>query len=194
MAQRSIDAGARLRTEVVAARLSPKVKYGLDLLARLHRRSIAQTVEWAVYRVVMEQDQPDAPSGAGIGKLLEELWSPSPSERLELLASKRPDLMTYEDELLWRKIRRARAFWHLPSPPPDLPEQDFSVLPGATLLHDVTDAAWDDLGHSITEETPGSRGPRQRRRGKEKSADQAQSSEIEEAVAWLRNEDPASKK
>lgn len=192
MTPRTIETGGRMRTEVVTARVSPKVKYGLDLLARKHRRSVAQTVEWAIWGAVM--GQAGELYGEGVARLIEELWSPSASERLWLLATKHPDYMTYEDELLWRKIRRTGQFWHLPSPPPDLPEQDFSQLPGATLLHDVTDAAWDDLGHSITEETPGSRRPRQRRRDKEISADQAQSLEIEEAAAWLRNENPASKK
>ncbi len=163
MTKQKLAAGARLRTEIVTARLNPKIKYGLDLLARLHRRSIAQTVEWAIWLVIAGKNQPVANSLADIDVLLQALWSPSPSERLQRLAEQRPDLMTYEDELLWRAICRQPAYWQVPGASAAAPGQNFSLVAGAQLLPDKVDAQWAVLQNVILA-TPGSRGPRTRQR------------------------------
>jgi hypothetical protein len=96
------------RTEVFAMRLDPKLKYLGEIAARKQRRSLANFVEWAI-----EQALSTVPLNAPgesvyptvtVASKAEELWSPNEATRLVNLATRYPDLLTYEERLIWDVI------------------------------------------------------------------------------------------
>jgi hypothetical protein len=97
------------RTEVFALRLDPKLKYLAEIAARKQRRSLANYVEWAIERtfdtVVLSGDE-----GNTVSEASSRLWALDESDRLVKLAKNFPDLMTYEEQLIWRAICEYSVF------------------------------------------------------------------------------------
>jgi hypothetical protein len=87
--------GESRKTESLTVRLSPRVKFGLELLARKQHRTLAGVVEWAIDMGMSDPDNgiPD----------LDELWSPLAGERLKNLKDAHPNLLSYEEELLFAR-------------------------------------------------------------------------------------------
>lgn len=97
------------RTEVFAMRLDPKLKYLAEIAARKQRRSLANFIEWAVEQAlskVMLVETGDF-NGQYDQSVLDEagkLWDLDPSDRFIKLAEIYPDLLTYEEQLIWKAI------------------------------------------------------------------------------------------
>lgn len=104
-----VDLGSRNKSEVITIRINPKLKFGLELMARLHNRSVAQTVEMAIQRVL--EDPFDGIQNLRDVRyerdLIEKLWSPHRGERLLRMVLTHPELLSYEEEVLWHKLTRA---------------------------------------------------------------------------------------
>lgn len=104
-----VDLGSRGKSEVITIRINPKMKFGLELMARLHNRSVAQTVEMAIQRVLSDpfdgvqqlRDVRYVPDIVGA------IWSPHRGERLLNLVLKYPELLSYEEEVVWNKLIRS---------------------------------------------------------------------------------------
>jgi hypothetical protein len=84
------------RVEQLTIRLAPKLKLGLELLARAQGRSLSQAVEWALqvglntYRVNSE--------GLSVAELLETAWEkPAVFDRMEITYLAAPSLLSFED-------------------------------------------------------------------------------------------------
>ncbi len=103
------------RTEVFAMRLDPKLKYLAEIAARKQRRSLANFVEWALDEALANVklvDDPEGKSQAARSVLDEanKLWDLEPSDRLIKLAESYPDLLTYEEQKIWKAIFEIRFF------------------------------------------------------------------------------------
>ena len=88
------------RSITVGVRLDPRVRYLAELAARKQRRSLSSFIEWAVKERLN-----------GMWKLAEEadlLWHPSRAERFARLASRHPELLTYREELAWKRFSEDR--------------------------------------------------------------------------------------
>tara|TARA_R110002073_G_scaffold233374_2_gene394595 strand:+ start:649 stop:1149 length:501 start_codon:yes stop_codon:yes gene_type:complete len=100
--KRKSKSGA-LRTEVFAMRLDPKLKYLAEIAARKQRRSLANFIEWtienALEAVLLNN------SGISVSSESTRLWALSEADRLIKLATYYPDLMTYDEQLIWRVIQ-----------------------------------------------------------------------------------------
>jgi hypothetical protein len=105
--KRKLKIGAP-RTEVFAMRLDPKLKYLAEIAARKQRRSLANFVEWAI-----EQALGDVPLNAlgdtngptiTVSDKASQLWSVDEATRLVTLATLYPDLLNYEEQLIWDVI------------------------------------------------------------------------------------------
>jgi hypothetical protein len=102
------------RTEVFAMRLDPKLKYLAEIAARKQRRSLANFIEWAVEQAlskVMLVETGDF-NGQYDKCVLDEaskLWDLEPSDRLIKLAENYPDLMSYEEQIIWKAIQEITA-------------------------------------------------------------------------------------
>ena len=97
------------KSDVITVRLSPKLKYGLELLSRKQHRPLSSVVTWAVEQLLNDSD-------VGLchprhGETLEGLWHVHPADRLVKLAIRWPELMTYEEELLVEQIKDEKWGW-----------------------------------------------------------------------------------
>lgn len=120
-----VDLGSRNKSEVITIRINPKLKFGLELMARLHNRSVAQTVEMAIQRVL--EDPFDGIQNLRNVRyehdLIDKLWSPHRGERLLRMVLTHPELLSYEEEVLWNKLTRAGV------------TEDYLVRTGHSALH-----------------------------------------------------------
>jgi hypothetical protein len=113
--------GAVSATVSVGIRIDPRIKYGIDLAARIQKRTVTGVVEWAIERalaevnmphsIFIEDEAPDAPTDLAY-HLDDVLWSSNEGVRLVLLASRYPSLLSYEETRIWETIKLSPPFWH----------------------------------------------------------------------------------
>jgi len=102
-----VDISSRGKTEVITLRLNAKVKFGLELAARIEHRSVAQTVEMSIATLL--SGTPCAPfryKGEEISALIDHLWSPHRGQRLLKMVLNAPELLNPDEELLWNRLAR----------------------------------------------------------------------------------------
>jgi hypothetical protein len=90
-------------------RLTPKLKFGLELLARAQNRSLSQAVEWALqvglnsFRVNNEWEK--------VSDLLDRVWEEKTDfDRLYAIYLGAPNLLSFEDRVACEVIERSREF------------------------------------------------------------------------------------
>ena len=96
-------APADQRTEPFTIRLTPKIRYGIDLLARAQKgRSLSQVVEWAIQRGL---NSVRAGPARTLGEVLDTTW-PLKSEwvRLRHLLVNAPDLLDFVEKEICEAI------------------------------------------------------------------------------------------
>ena len=117
-AKGDVDSPSKKRSEVVTVRLDPRLKYLAEIAARKQRRTLSGYIEWAVERsleqVVLYEGTgyggDESESVASIEKTIE-LWDVDESERVVKLALNFPELLTYEEQLIWRLVRDCGYVW-----------------------------------------------------------------------------------
>jgi len=97
------------RTEVFAMRLDPKLKYLAEIAARKQRRSLANFIEWSMEQALsavklVEFEELNGPSNRSVLDEANKLWDLEPSDRLIKLAENYPDLLNYEEQIIWKAI------------------------------------------------------------------------------------------
>ena len=100
------------RTETVTIRLDARLRYLTELASRVQRRTVSSFIEWAVQESLKHVDMCDAdgckkPLAAEAGKL----WDVDEADRFVKLAFHHPDLLTYEEQLVWKSIRETGYLW-----------------------------------------------------------------------------------
>lgn len=121
------------QAETLTVRMSPRTKYGLELIARSQRRTLASVAEWLFVEGMRSQSLTSLQGNPRlVAHVLEELWDPYEADRLVKLALKYPLLLTYEEDLLWKVIKEIRAFWVPKELPAQLTHKEMvDVLEGA---------------------------------------------------------------
>lgn len=122
-------APSRNKTETVSVRLSPKYRYALDLLARMSQQSVGAAVEGLIRDRFGEalkspSFEPLADANAdqlaralkaadktGVSATFALTWDPRESDRFINIATNAPGLLTEDEELIWRLIKEAPAYW-----------------------------------------------------------------------------------
>ena len=106
--------GAAKRSEVVTVRLDPKLKYLAELAARKHRRPLSSFIEWAVEeslsKVVLKESNAGSISVADAERMLN-LWDLDEPDRIVRLAINFPDLLTLEEQMIWKLVRENGSLW-----------------------------------------------------------------------------------
>lgn len=107
------------KTETIGFRLEPKLKFAADLAARKQRRSISSFIEWAVEQAVKsvtlkthpstEHDAPDSVETAH--DAINYVWDVDEADRFVKFAMRYPELLTHEEEVLWKLIQLEKSFW-----------------------------------------------------------------------------------
>lgn len=110
MARRSAS-GTQAKAESITVRLDPKIRYGLELLARKQRRNLSSVVEWALHKAMLDQENGIIEKSEN--GLLYQLWDIEESDRFILMALIRPDLLTFEEEHLFKLIRESAWYEYM---------------------------------------------------------------------------------
>ncbi len=109
MAAKKKGAGGNLnRSQVVTVRLDPKLKFAAELAARKQRRTISSFIEWAVEEAVSKVEVAEK---VNMNKVMNKVWDVEEADRFVKLALNFPELLTYEEEKLWKEIRDYPKFW-----------------------------------------------------------------------------------
>lgn len=115
MAAKKKGAGGSLtRSQVVTVRLDPKLKYGAELASRRQRRTISSFIEWAIEQAI---DKVEISTGVMRDKVctvsdaLPNIWDVDEQDRFVKLALYYPELLSYEEEKLWKLISECDYFW-----------------------------------------------------------------------------------
>lgn len=95
------------RTSVVTAQLDPKLRYAVELAARDQRRTTSSFIEWALDKAVAEVKiaSPDGTKKLPLMRMLDALWDVDEGDRFLLLACHAPQLLNYDEQVLWKTAR-----------------------------------------------------------------------------------------
>jgi hypothetical protein len=116
MAKRK-PAGEQAKGLTLTIRISPKSKFVMELLARKQRRTVSAVIEWLAMQAADEtfsesvEFEEDGVTHTVKRSLSDLLWDVDEVHRLINLAGLAPELMTYDEELIWSTIRNEPCFW-----------------------------------------------------------------------------------
>lgn len=104
------------RTEIVSVRIDPKLKYLAELAARKQRRSLSGYIEWMLERSLeqvslYEGGSDDESVSVADAERLHKLWDVDEADRVIKLALHHPELLTYEEQLIWKLVRENGFIW-----------------------------------------------------------------------------------
>jgi hypothetical protein len=104
------------RSEVVTVRLDPRLKYLAEIAARKQRRTLSGYIEWAVeqsLQSVVLRERNDFTKDLSVADAQQKigLWEVDEAERVARLAQHFPELLSYEEQLIWRLIRDCGLLW-----------------------------------------------------------------------------------
>jgi hypothetical protein len=133
------------RSEVVTVRLDPRLKYLGEIAARKQRRTLSGYIEWAVEQslksVVLAENEGDgSPVTVENAERINGLWEVDEAERIAKLALHYPELLTFEEQVIWRRVRDCGLLWRGKYTGPE-GEWVWSVTP-ASLLWDRLRECW----------------------------------------------------
>jgi hypothetical protein len=107
------EKGPGKKSEVVTVRLDPKLKYLAELAARKHRRPLSSYIEWALEQslsqVFLEEEGGVSVANA---ERAHRLWDLDEPDRIVRLALNYPELLTHEEQMLWKLVRENGYLWH----------------------------------------------------------------------------------
>lgn len=105
MAGKKTGGGKLVRSEIVTIRLDPRLRYLADLAARKHRRTLSSFIEWAIEESLDRVDLRGAEGELStVAQNSSQLWDPEEPDRFVFLATKFPDLLTHDEQFLWKYI------------------------------------------------------------------------------------------
>lgn len=114
MAKQKNAAGLPNRTVVVGVRLDPKLRYLAEIAARKHRRSLNSFIEWAIEKSlngVYLYESEDFNRRRSVADEAASLWDVDDPDRFAKLAVRYPDMLTHEEQVLWKLIRENGCLW-----------------------------------------------------------------------------------
>jgi hypothetical protein len=112
--------GSKLsRSETVTVRLDPKLRYLAELAARKQRRTLSSFIEWAVeesltnvkLREASGNNEDEYMPAISVGSGQKSLWDVDEADRFCKLAIQFPELLTHEEQVLWKLVRENGAMW-----------------------------------------------------------------------------------
>jgi len=117
--------GAKLsRTETVTVRLDPRLRYLAEIGSRSQRRTLSSFIEWAIEESlskVLVYEPPDNVCNPTEDDYLNErgyllgaaevLWDVDEADRFAQLAIRYPELLTFDEQVLWKLIRESKTLW-----------------------------------------------------------------------------------
>lgn len=108
--ERRKGGGKLSRTETVTVRLDPKLRYLAELAARRQRRTVSSYIEWAI-EDSLKHFSLDLSGNGILADEAEALWDVDDADRFAKLAIRHPDLLTHEEQVLWKLVRENGLLW-----------------------------------------------------------------------------------
>ncbi|QUE74379.1 hypothetical protein [Stutzerimonas stutzeri] len=106
--------GETSTTVSVGIRIDPKIKFALDLMGRMQKRSLTAVIEWAISNAIAQQ-QFRAPDET-FDEVIAKVWSTDESTRFVKQAIYMPETLTYDELRVWETIKSSLEFWrHFPN-------------------------------------------------------------------------------
>lgn len=102
-------AGETSTTVSVGIRIDPKIKFALDIMGRLQKRSLTAVIEWAISQAIAQQNVDG--SQAALGEVIDGIWSTDESIRFVKLCFDLPQALTYDELRTWETIKVSPVFW-----------------------------------------------------------------------------------
>lgn len=113
---------AESKSELVAFRISPRNRYGIELICRAHGQTLTAAMAFAI-RKLLENPEHGLPTEQGYVALEEiqaRTYSPNPAQRFLNLAQEYPSLLGEQEQEAWKailkrpgKFRNADEKWNL---------------------------------------------------------------------------------
>lgn len=129
--------GKLSRSEVITVRLDPKLRLAAELAAAKERRTLSsfveRTIEEAIQRVTIPLSSSDHP--LSVYAIVEQFWDVDEPDRFIKLALRFPELLTSDEQRLWKVIREEFQLYALS------PATDPLALPQI----DVIRQRWEEL-------------------------------------------------
>ncbi|CRM35283.1 hypothetical protein [Pseudomonas sp. 37 R 15] len=101
--------GESSTTVAVGIRIDPKIKFALDIMGRLQKRSLTAVIEWAISQAIAHQNVDG--SKAALGEVIDGIWSTDESIRFVKLCFDLPQALTYDELRTWETIKVSPVFW-----------------------------------------------------------------------------------
>ena len=108
--ERRKGGGKLSRSETVTVRLDPKLRYLAELAARRQRRTVSSYIEWAI-EDSLKHISLNMNGNATMADEAETLWDVDDADRFAQLALRHPDLMTHDEQVLWKLVRENGLLW-----------------------------------------------------------------------------------
>jgi hypothetical protein len=109
------------KTDTLTVRVDPRTRFGLDLLASVTRRSVSDLVLEEI-RAMLERELPKRSVGGKRISILDAVWDVFAQDRMVKLALHAPELLSDEEQKVWRVIAEDRAYL------PKRTEPDFAAI------------------------------------------------------------------
>lgn len=107
-----VGTGKLSRSEIIQARLSPKLRFAADLLARRKRRSLSSLIEIIVEEYVKGSTVFTINDGKkNFMDVIDGIWHMDEPKRLVALALSLPELLSHDEFVLWKQISRCGHYW-----------------------------------------------------------------------------------
>ncbi len=136
------------KVEALTMRISPKMKFGLDLLCRKQHRNLTSVMEWALEKALKDINDGlamEIETLDGRTKLvpaLDRLWHTEECGRLANIAFYWPSLLTYEEDYIWQIISKNAYYWRVREYESEINSQKrnsltWAPIPGLLLIDKV---------------------------------------------------------
>lgn len=97
---------------MIAARVHPKLQYGLRLLARVQGGTIAQSLEWAINLAMRRTGIGAGHSATTLDELVDTAWEESTEpRRIYMVFERAPELLDFDERGAWGLVRRCDDLW-----------------------------------------------------------------------------------
>jgi len=103
-----------LRAETTSIRLDPRLRYLSELACRKQRRSLNSFIEFAIESTLNNVNIDDGgynEAPTSIGSVADRLWDVDEPDRFAKLAFRYPELLTYDEQVIWKSIRETPGLW-----------------------------------------------------------------------------------
>lgn len=101
--------GTLRRTETIAVRLDSRLRFGAEIAAKKHRRTLSSFVEWAVERAIKETSVGD--KGESAYEVMQKDWHYREAVRFQKYAKRCRQLLTPEEEIKIEAFEKLRNKW-----------------------------------------------------------------------------------